>query len=116
MNKEFPKLQRDGNTAVLYSPGYGAGWSTWNSDEWRGLLSMHRDIASLVEAGDVVSAARVAEKLIADLAGDPEIYVCVLGADQLKIRWVPTGSQFQIDEYDGSESVQVIGENSYLNA
>ena len=23
------KVIRDGKVAVLYSPGYGAGWSTW---------------------------------------------------------------------------------------
>ena len=22
----------DGNVAVLYSPGFGAGWYTWNTD------------------------------------------------------------------------------------
>ena len=26
------KLERDGKVAILYSPGYGAGWSTWNDD------------------------------------------------------------------------------------
>ena len=25
------KVIRDGKVAVLYSPGFGAGWSTWNS-------------------------------------------------------------------------------------
>jgi hypothetical protein len=26
------KLIRDGKVAVLYSPGFGAGWSTWNQE------------------------------------------------------------------------------------
>jgi acetyl-CoA acetyltransferase len=25
------KVIRDGKVAILYSPGFGAGWSTWNS-------------------------------------------------------------------------------------
>jgi len=29
------KYIRDGKVAVLYSPGFGAGWSTWNDDEYR---------------------------------------------------------------------------------
>ena len=27
------KYIRDGQVAVIYSPGYGAGWSTWNEHE-----------------------------------------------------------------------------------
>lgn len=26
------KVIRDGMVAVIYSPGYGAGWSSWNRD------------------------------------------------------------------------------------
>ena len=26
---DVPKLKRDGKVAVIYSPGFGAGWSTW---------------------------------------------------------------------------------------
>ena len=26
------KLVRDGMVAVLYSPGFGAGWYTWNQE------------------------------------------------------------------------------------
>ncbi len=26
------KLSQDGKVAVLYSPGFGAGWYTWNTD------------------------------------------------------------------------------------
>ena len=26
------KIIRDGKVAVLYSPGFGAGWSTWNQE------------------------------------------------------------------------------------
>jgi len=27
---DFKKYEKDGKVAVLYSPGFGAGWSTWN--------------------------------------------------------------------------------------
>ena len=29
------KYIKDGKVAVAYSPGFGAGWSTWNDDVWR---------------------------------------------------------------------------------
>ena len=28
------KVRKGGKVAVLYSPGFGAGWSTWASDEY----------------------------------------------------------------------------------
>ena len=34
------KIEKDGNVAVLYSPGYGAGWSTWNDDKYQEMLWM----------------------------------------------------------------------------
>ena len=36
----------------------------------------------------------------------PGEYVCVLGADQLRVDWVYPGTQFLITDYDGSESIQ----------
>ena len=30
MKLHIEKVVRDGKVAVLVSPGYGAGWSTWN--------------------------------------------------------------------------------------
>lgn len=35
----------------------------------------------------------------------PSEHICTLGADQLQIEWLPEGTAFQIDEYDGSESI-----------
>lgn len=46
------KVIRDGKVAVLYSPGYGAGWSTWcyNDDLVKTLL-FHPLIVEKVESG-----------------------------------------------------------------
>ena len=112
----FPRLNKDGKTAVLYSPGYGAGWSTWNGDEWRALLTMHREIVERVMADDREGAAKTAERLIREATGKPDEYVCVLGADNLKIEWVVEGTRFEIEEYDGSESVRFIDKRDYLIA
>ena len=35
----------------------------------------------------------------------PGEYICVLGADKLRVEWVSLGTQFRIKEYDGSESI-----------
>lgn len=38
------------------------------------------------------------------------------GADQLEVEWVDVGTSFEIDEYDGSESIHLIGSRQYLTA
>lgn len=112
----FPKIEKDGKVAVLYSPGYGAGWSTWNNEEWRALLTMHRDIVQCVLDNDKNKAAEIAEKLICDITGNKDEYVCVLGAEDLTVRWLDKGTQFEITEYDGSESLEPIYCKKYLTA
>lgn len=41
------KLEKDGKVAILYSPGFGAGWSTWNS-EWADQLVFDKEIAEAI--------------------------------------------------------------------
>lgn len=99
------KIEKDGNVAVLYSPGYGAGWSTWNSEHAESLC-MDADIVQAVLDGDTAKAAKIATEK------HPCIYTG--GAEDLKVQWVKKGMEFEIDEYDGNESVHVIGYREYL--
>ncbi len=97
---------RNGKVAVLYSPGFGAGWSSWCYDERPELktaLLFHPSFVELVEAG---KRDQFTDEFVrATLGIGPEDYVCVLGADQLKIYWANAGCRVRIEEYDGSESV-----------
>ena len=43
------KSIRDGKVAILYSPGYGAGWSTWNRDKYREFLLHDEKLVEMVE-------------------------------------------------------------------
>ena len=95
----FEKLERDGNVAVLYSPAFGAGWYTWNR-EYEGLL-FDKDIVEAVLAKDFDKAAKLAELKY------PGVYTG--GAEDLEVEWVPRGSRFEVNDYDGSESVRVFG-------
>ena len=112
----FPKWERDGKIAVIYSPGYGAGWSTWNTEEWGPLMSMHRDLCKLVDEGKQEEAGTLAESLIRSAADDPDKYVAVLGCDDLRLVWMSKGTAFRVIEYDGSESIEYMGEVDYLIA
>jgi hypothetical protein len=101
------RLEKDGLVAVVYSPGFGAGWSTWNSEQGE-LLALDKDIAQAVMDGDLKRAAEIAKQKA------PDTYLG--GADDLTIRWIPKGTAFHINEYDGNESVEIIGEISYYIA
>lgn len=101
---EYEKVERGGKVAVLYSPGFGAGWYSWNADH-EGLL-FDAEIVAAVEAGDKAKAAAIATHKYGE-----DVYVG--GADDLKIEWLPKGECFVIEEYDGSESIQRKGSTDW---
>ena len=107
------KVIRDGMVAVLYSPGYGAGWSTWtHDDELRKFVTFDRRLVAAAErnaTGDEV------EELLTDILG-PDTYVTTGGWDKIKLAWIEQGDVFQIVEYDGSESIRFYDSNDYYTA
>lgn len=86
--------------AVLISPGFGAGWSTWSYD--------HPEIAydrRIVEY--FMTHPRPTEEEMSDFIyelGYGHPYTGGYGA--LEIVWVPRGQLFCICEYDGFETIQ----------
>lgn len=109
------RLEKDGMVAVLYSGGcFGAGWSTWNRREgWQEILTMDKSIVEAVLAkrdpDEIEATVRAA------LGVDESEYVCFLGMP-LDAAWVPKGCRFEIEEYDGAESVRVFGPDDGLVA
>ena len=91
------KLIRDGKVAVLYSPGYGAGWWSWNTEHTD--MMFDPGMAGLVEKGDLEQM-----RVYAELKW-PDAYLG--GLENLDIEWLPEGTRFIIDETDGFESVMV---------
>ena len=103
---EIKKLIKRNKVAVLVSPGFGAGWSTWNRDFPD--MVFDADIVSEILRGDFDSARTIAESKY------PEAYLG--GLEDLTVAWVPVGKQFEIWEYDGSESLHIIGDGDYYTA
>ena len=93
------KYIRDDKVAVLYSPGYGAGWSTWASSESRQFLLFDPTLVQLVLEGALGEVTALIE------ATHPEVYTG--GVNNLKVAWLDSGTQFRVEEYDGSESIVV---------
>lgn len=107
------KVIRDGNVAVLYSPGFGAGWSTWcyNSALIETLL-FHPLIVEKVESGH---ENEITTEWLVEQFGKEFEDVCCRGVDQLEIEWLPEGTAFRVDEYDGFETV-ITNEHLYYIA
>lgn len=97
------KVIRDGKVAVLYSPGYGAGWTTWEyNSKLHEVMLFHPLIVEKVESGKErdIDGDWLVENFGKDFKG---IYCG--GANQLEIKWLPEGTAFMIDEYDGFETI-----------
>ena len=92
------RVVKDGHVAVLYSPGYGAGWSSWNREYNEEDLIFDPGLVDLVLAGKEGKEI----ELYATLKW-PDAYLG--GLEILDIRWVPVGTKFHIREEDGNEMV-----------
>lgn len=94
-----PKVVRDGKVAVIVSPGYGAGWSTWSDKPEAAVFAP--DVAAWIEAGKKNSAQAIKKFT--------EKYGYAGGLRDAEIRWVEVGDRFAIEEYDGNESLIIYG-------
>ena len=105
------KVIRDGKVAVLVSPGYGAGWSTWETKLSQDILLFSPLIVEMVEAG---RQKEITEGWINEKFGVEDVYPG--GAYQLEIEWVEVGTKFTIREYDGSEWLEELDIESWQTA
>jgi len=88
------KVIRAGLVAVVYSPEYGAGWSTWSHDA----SPFDPAVVAWIEGGKVGPGPYL-EPLEGPYNG---------GLHQAEIVWLPVGTRFHINEYDGHESLEII--------
>lgn len=100
------KVEKDGKVAVLYSPGWGAGWSTWANEKYRATLCMDARIVQPFLDGKHEEALEAACSLV------PNLYYG--GFDQLTVEWVPVGTAFRVEEYDGYESIKYADRSDYI--
>jgi len=90
------KVIRDGKVAVLYSPGFGAGWYSWHHIEE---LMYDPRIVHYVETNELELIESYVEELY------PDTYCGA--ASSLEIAWLKVGTLFRIAEYDGNESIEL---------
>ena len=94
------KYEKDGEVAILVSPGFGAGWSTWNQAS---LAYDKKVVEYYLEHKDDDISEEELEKAFNEMGYD---HVYFGGYDQIEIVWLPKGQQFRITEYDGSERIR----------
>jgi len=88
---------------IIYSPGFGAGWSTLGAPE----MALDQELAHAIDQGlDHDKLVEIAEKNWPDEYRGG-LYQCV-------VEWVKHGQEFRIDEYDGDESLVL--ENDFVSA
>lgn len=100
-----------GRVAVLFSPDYGAGWYTWNT-KYPDMLFDPTVVNFVLTITDKVERT---EKIgVYATLKWPDAYLG--GASDLRVEWLTPGSAFRIQEYDGSESVETIGNVDWIIA
>lgn len=109
---------------ILYSPGYGAGYVSWNSSLPRKVQQFMLEYIPFVDFLEKGNKFPLENKDIEkhelvllfykDLRLNfPELwdedeapYICLIGLSDLKVQEVPDNCLVMIHEYDGSESVR----------
>ena len=91
---------------VLISPGFGAGWSTWNMPG----MAVDKDLIKFFENGCTK------EEMVVACVERGYGIAYMGGFDGLKVVEVPQGSYFKIREYDGSESIEILNLDDWFYA
>lgn len=108
MDKYIVENEKGKFTAVLISPDYGAGYSTWgygnpmDGEVIRGLLAYVDDF----DPNEVDDNTEI----------DVSDYMSSDFRSLFTICFVPTGTLFRISEYDGSESIVYFNESDFYEA
>ena len=99
------KVIKDGKVGVLVSPGFGAGFLTWGAPIE---AIFNPTLIELVEQQKVQEAIDFVEKTWEGVYSG--------GVQDLYVEWVPEGSEFIIEEYDGSETLMLKTDYNWITA
>lgn len=93
-------------TAVLISPDFGAGYSTWgHGNPMDG--NVIRELLECVEDFNPDEVDEETEIDVSDYMANDNLY---------SICFIPVGTAFRINEYDGSESIEYYSPDDYYIA
>lgn len=101
------KVIHEGLVAVLYSPEYGSGWLTCH-----GILELVFD----PKVVQMVETQQSAETILSYCKTNYGKACYYGGYRNLEITWIPLGTRFRIEEYDGWETVITENDEEYITA
>lgn len=111
------KYVEDGHVAVIISPGFGAGWTTWNNHNMNLVFDpILVELVKLLHKENTESEKLDIIKRIEARAEELEPDGYFGSASELGIVWLPEGTRFIIEEYDGSESIRTIEDTNWITA
>ena len=101
------RYNEEGQVAVLISPGFGAGWSTWSGGD---------------DSGALLFDSRLVDAVLAKMPTEEFVEYCkslgyenyMGGAGNLEVEWLDPGTRFTVEEYDGSESLRTFDDLCYV--
>jgi len=102
------RYNEEGQVAVLISPGFGAGWSTWGGrDDSEALLFDSRLV-------DAILAEEMSTEEFVEYCKSLGYENYMGGAKDLEVVWLDPGTRFTVEEYDGSESLRTFDDLCYV--
>lgn len=105
--------EKDNMIGVLISPGWGAGWQTWTDNDFPVNVALDkRVIEKWLELKDESDGREKFCSWLSMITNDKYFYAG--GWRTLELVFVPKGSTFKIDEYDGFESLSFITDSEYM--
>jgi len=125
------KVIKDGKVGVLVSPGFGAGFSSWGApieaifnptlielvEEKHNMEFVPNEKGGITQlrVWDDPKYKELIQKMI-DFVEKTWEDVYSGGVPDLQVVWITEGSKFIIEEYDGSESLQLMDETNWITA
>lgn len=119
MNKKIELYENENGTAyaVLFSKGYGTGWSTLYSNPYPSLAYDKRVVSFFMShkddekfLNDISSVSRNENRIFAEDFFSNLGYPVVnfRGFKNLEVKWVRYGEYWRIHDYDGAEKVEIL--------
>ena len=125
MSKVERYINEDGKVGVLLSGGYGAGWSTWADSKDREFFLFDRGLVALALDKEAANGPfdKTTQWLIEMNTEELEDYLKESGIDSFTggwagvyVKWMDPGTEFIVEEYDGSESLRYRDNEDWMSA
>jgi len=100
---------------VLISPGYGAGWSTWQHEVTSEFATQYEPLIKAVEAGEDIDEDHPAIKqYVEDVKEKFTDEIFLPTRINLDVRTIPDDAEYKVTVYDGNESLEVKDEQEWV--